>query len=341
MTTTLSRVSSLTVAALAIAAVVAVLACTPTEENTPPQVPDQTRQDPILYAQPTSIPNTLGQPADDSPPPADEKPTADQVDQQFAENQLWCLAWALEDLPPHVYFEFTKLDPANMDDIQRTVWWEQLQRSGTHTRLPTYTKGSSGPPTPLGGEGRAGTCSIYWAEPLSKSNADKRNLQYQTPCLYGLVQAADNRWAQLVEAAVRDDDTDAYDVPNQYVHVLRWMHLTGDELLQMDDPPFELLKRLHDKEFAHDSNIPTNEQVATLKAKYDQDYSVEWTNLVGATLGHNSYRVEECQKYFPQLFYGYWIPFAEPSSKPVLEVTAELADQVREVLDGALHLPKP
>ena len=191
------------------------------------------------------------------------------------------------------------------------------------------------------GDRRASTCSIYWAEPLSKSNADRRNLQYQESCLYGLVQSADNRWARLAEAAVRYDDTAAYDVPNQYVRVLRWMHLTGDELLEMDDPPFELLKRLHDKRFAHGSNIPTNDQVTALKAKYGQGYSVEWTSIVGATLGHNSNNREECRKYFPQLFYGYWIPFAEPSTNPVHEMPAELADETRKVLDGPLYLPKP
>ena len=280
-----------------------------------------------------------------SQPPLSSTPTGPtpltEADQTLTEDQRWCQAWALDNFDPHVYLEFAKLDPANMDDLQRTVWREQLSSSGAHTRLPTYRQEASHP-TPIGGDNRnEKTCRVYWAERLSKANADKRNRQYETTCLSGLVEAADHQWAKLAEAAVRDDDTAAYDIPNQYVRVLRWMHFTGDQILDMVEPPSELLKRLSDKKYAYNPNIPITSDITQLQAQHSNDFSADWWNLVGATLSRDHYRVEVCPKYYPQLFYGYWVPFAEPSGDDKHEIPTEIADQIRRVLEGPLYLPKP
>ena len=214
-----------------------------------------------------------------------------------------------------------------MDDFQRTVWRERLSSSGANTSQPGYT----------GGDNKAKTCTVYWAERLSKANAHKRNRQYEGACLFGLVQAADRQWRILAEAAVSDDDTAAYDIPNQYVQVLRWMHLTGDEMLEMVDPPYELLKRLHNKEYADVGSgyVPSTNEI-TRKAQHGDDFSADWWSLRNAAFGQGA-----CPKYYPQLFYGYWIPFAEPSGDDKHEIPADLADQIRRVLDGPLYLPKP
>ena len=47
------------------------------------------------------------------------------------DDQRWCQAWALDNLKPHVYAEFAKLDPAKMDDLDRTVWRSPTTRSVT------------------------------------------------------------------------------------------------------------------------------------------------------------------------------------------------------------------
>ena len=264
-----------------------------------------------------------------------------EADQKLTEDKRWCQAWALDNFDPHVYLEFAKLDPANMDDLQRTVWREQLSSSGAHTRLPTYRQEASHP-TPIGGDDRnEKTCRVYWAERLSKANADKRNRQYQGACLFGLVQAADRQWAKLAQAAVSGGDTAAYDIPNQHVRVLRWMHLTGDQILDMADPPSELLKRLSDKKYAYNPNIPSTSDITQLEAQHGDDFSADWWNIVGATLAQNHDRAEACPKYYPQLFYGYWIPFAEPGGDDKHEIPTELADQIQRVLEGPLYLPKP
>ena len=240
-----------------------------------------------------------------------------EADQKLIEDKRWCQAWALDNLSPLVYLEFAKLDPTNMDDFQRTVWRERLSSSSGKT------------------------CMVYGAERLSKANAHKRNHQYEGDCLSGLVQAADRQWPILADAAVRYDDTAAYDIPNQYVRVLRWMHLTGDQILDMADPPSELLKRLSDKEYLGlgYAYIPSTNEITTWKAQHGDDFSADWWNLRDAAFVQYSKRV--CPKYYPQLFYGYWIPFAEPGGADNPEIPTELADQIRRVLEGPLYLPKP
>ena len=206
------------------------------------------------------------QPVQHQPRSTRTEPTPlNEADQKLTEDKRWCQAWALENLDPHVYFEFAKLDPANMDDLQRTVWRKQLASSGANTDLPTYRQEASHP-MPIGGDDKnEKTCRVYWAEPLSKANADKRNRQHETGCLYGLALEADRKWAELAQAAVRGGDTAAYDIPNQYVRVLRWMHLTGDEILNMTEPPSELLKRLSDKKYAYNSGIPSTSDITNLE----------------------------------------------------------------------------
>lgn len=241
-----------------------------------------------------------------------------EADQKLIEDKRWCQAWALDNLSPLVYLEFGKLDPTNMDDFQRTVWRERLSSSSGKT------------------------CMVYGAERLSKANAHKRNHQYEGDCLSGLVQAAARQWPILAEAAAREDedDTTAYDTPNQYVRVLRWMHLTVDEMLEMVDPPYELLKRVQGKEYSLNTYIPTTSDITNMKAKYGENVSADLWGLHRAAHDQGT-PGKPCPKYYPQLFYGYWIPFAEPGGADNPEIPTELADQIRRVLEGPLYLPKP
>ena len=93
--------------------------------------------------------------------------------QTLQEDQRWCQAWALDNLKPHVYAEFAKLDPAKMDDLDRTVWRSRLPE--VSLRKQTIT---------------SQLCWMYWAEPLSKANADQRNQKHEAECLRNLLQHA-------------------------------------------------------------------------------------------------------------------------------------------------------
>ena len=174
------------------------------------------------------------------------------------EDQRWRQAWALDNLKPHVYAEFAKLDPAKMDDLDRTVWRKRLKQNSNYSYLsegmPTYHH-ESNLPKPNSWANRVGNCWMYLSEPLSKANADRRNQQYAATCHRRLMQHVDSQWDELASDAVRNDDTAAYEIPNQYVRVLKWLDIPGQQLLEMDEPPFELLRRLSDKPWAYSTNI--------------------------------------------------------------------------------------
>ena len=244
--------------------------------------------------------------------------------QTMPDDQRWCQAWALDNLKPHVYAEFIKLDPARMDDLDRTVW---------RSRLPEVSlqKQTINPQL----------CWMYSADPLSKANADRRNYQYEKECHRKLLQHADSEWNKLASAAVREKDTAAYEIPNQYVRVLKWLEIPGQELLEMDEPPYELLQRIREKEYALNANIPTKTSTSGLAKEHGTEFNAKWWGLWNATLAGRGYGINECQHYYPQLYYGYWVPFAVPSDEWPDQLSEEEVTEIERLREGPLYLPRP
>ena len=274
-----------------------------------------------------------------TPEPANENQTVqvsqdgDEIDLNV-EYQRRCKAWAMDNLMPHVYAEFRLLDPATMDDLDRSLWQKRL-RGGT---LPTYQYDSYS--MPIGGSGPTRFCHIYWSEKLDTSNADLRNGQFKNKCHQSLTHAIDYEWDKLVEAAVRHghDDTAAYDTPNQYVRVMRWLNIGGDELLRMEEPPYEILKRFHDKKYAYETNILDQRGVKAREDQYGPEFDIQWWGIVRATVATRGETVTPCTYYYPQLFYGYWVPFPEPTNG-LSKGQSESIDQLKD--NEPLYLPRP
>ena len=260
---------------------------------------------------------------------------ASSSDGNLSDDQRWCLAWALDNLQPHIYAEFRQLDPTNMDDLDRTVWRPRLQGP---SHLPTHNYGTS---KPANWESVAGTCWMYWSEPLTTANAGKRNYHYEAECLRQVAGRADSRWDALASYAVRNEHHAAYEIPNQYVRVLRWLHMPGRELLNMDEPPYELLRRIIDKEYAYNQNIPSKEQVSRLAEQQGKEFNTDCWHLVGATLGHRNSPITACLAYYPQLYYGYWVPFTERSDEPPAQLSDQEIAEVERLREGPLYLPRP
>ena len=263
--------------------------------------------------------------------------------QTMPDDQRWCHAQALDNLQPHVYAEFVKLDSAKMDDLDRTVWRTRLEKNKNYSHLsggiPTYHQDSISPKT-ISWANRVGNCWMYWSEPLSKANADRRNQQYAAACHQRLLQHADSRWGELASHAVRHSDTAAYETPNQYVRVLRWMEIPSQKLLEMDEPPFELLRNLSDKPWAYSTSIDDGKPE-------DPDFDIQWKGIVRATIAGRDfeYGIKPCAFYYPQLFYGYWVPFALPHTVPSNEwpdqLSKEEVAEIERLRDGPLYLPRP
>ena len=188
-------------------------------------------------------------------PQAGTRQTADEL---FDEQMRWCRAWALDNLEPIVYAEFLHIDPRNMDDIARTIWRERL----------------------------------YGSELLNDRNADRRNEQFKLECLSSIARRADFQWGRLAEAAYERDNPTAHEIPNQYVRIMRWMHLSGEELLDMEEPPRELLKLLRDYDYASEGNlyinIPTASAIEKARADHGDDFSIDWWGLHYAATSNSS-----------------------------------------------------
>ena len=276
---------------------------------------------------------------------SDAKPVRGK--QGTSEEQRWCQAWALDKLAPHVYAEFLELDPDNMDDLDRSVWRDRLEGNNPHLRyypkgLPTYSHDwpDSSLESASSWKDKVGTCWMDWSEPFNKANANKRNYQYEAECLYLAAERADPQWADLASAAVTHDDTTAYEIPNQYIRLLQWLHTPGRKIMKMDEPPHELLRRLEHAPWAYDPNVPSRAQIRQAGTEHGPAQPEYW-GLLNATLAHRGYRSEACQAYYPQLFYGYWVPLTEPFSGPHRQLSEEELAQVEHLREGPLYLPKP
>ena len=127
-----------------------------------------------------------------------------------------------------------------------------------------------------------------------------------------------------------------YEVPDQYTRILRWLDTPGQELLHMDEPPYETLKRLSDKPWAYGTDIRNG--------KEDPEFDVQRLGILHMTLAHrsnNGERVDACRYYYPQLFYGYWLPFTERPAEPPEQLSDEQIAEVERLREGPLYLPRP
>ena len=178
----------------------------------------------------------------------------------------------------------------------------------------------------------------------------RRNEQFKLECLSSIARRADFQWGRLAEAAYERDNPTAHEIPNQYVRIMRWMHLSGEELLDMEEPLRELLKLLRDYDYASEGNlyinIPTASAIEKARADHGDDFSIDWWGLHYAETS-NDYGIDGCSEYFPQLFSGRWTPRAQPPDETPTpspgqqrEIDALHAD-VQRVLNGSLYLPRP
>ena len=144
------------------------------------------------------------------------------------EHRRRCRFWALNNLQPIVFEEFAKLDPDNMDDLDRILWRSQLH---PHDHLGFYdddnAKGVDIPALQPKDPGIY--CRDYWAEPLGSGNADLRNHGFETQCRRRLEERIINRYSQLADAVNYEEDHDlVYETANQYVRVLQWLGMSGE-----------------------------------------------------------------------------------------------------------------
>ncbi len=276
---------------------------------------------------------------------AENEPGATSVSagQYRDEYRRTCRFWALTNLDPVVYVEFSKLEPDQMDDLDRILWRKVLHPS---EHFGGYTGFSDAQPTIGGHDGSF--CRDYWAEPLNKRNANLRNQQFEAGCRIHLNDRIIKTYANLAEQATRyhNDDTNfVYQTPNQYVRVLRWIDIAGDELRKMDNPPYAILQKLSAYPYTWRQYDYYNEDARrNYREEHGHPMNPEWVGMLaiaglGGDIGTTG-RMLDCHYYYPQLFYGYWAPV---DSRPYYS-EADLRDIPEPPgYDPALHqlyLPK-
>ena len=233
------------------------------------------------------------------------------------EDRRRCRFWALNNLQPIVYQEFSKLEPERMDDLDRILWRSILH---PHDHLGFYddddARGAEIPPLLPTEPGIH--CRDYWAEPLGPGNADLRNAGYETQCRQGLEERITSRYSDLASRASHDEDNEAvWKTPNQHVRVLQWLDMDGDELLDAGRPPHILLMEQSRYPYAHmQGHIPDENFLADYRRERDGEVDLEWLGILAAAgMTDNSLDLRECHYFYPQVFYGYWVP-VDPGTPP-------------------------
>ena len=279
----------------------------------------------------------------------ESKPTQDQrlPAQQSArisqkdEHHRRCQFWALNNLRPAVHREFAKLKPNSMDDLDRI-----LRRSKLHPKehLGYYKEPDDSQDIPTLMPQNPGVyCRDYWAEPLNRSNANLRNHGFETQCRTQLEKQITKTYNWLGYEAGREEGNElVYSIPNQYVRILQWLDLNGDDLMDSANPPYRILEEQSRHAYAYEEN-------PTLKKKHLDRYQrenqtrldPEWLGILKAA-GMNSSSSSDlrmCHNYYPQVFYGYWIPM-DPEKNPGSDQKQEANLPRYEELTTPLYLPK-
>ena len=303
----------------------------PTDE--PTTVPQTVTPTPLVALGPTPIveppPEPTMTPTPTPTPTVVPAPEATATARLRSRDDLArCDYWAMDRLGGIKYARFATLDPARMSDIERALWGQDLGRNWAD---PFYL------------EGKSKWCKDYWSEPLSVSNAIKRNEQYKSECWSYLDRAANEfnirmgDYIRDAEASPKGDVIAPRTAVNQYVRLMNWIDIPGRELLTLPERPHEIIRRLRNSpelEGILDSTSPPtshykgNEAIRTAAS----DGMLRWWGL-GAVFRD----VSDCARYYPQLFTGRWIPLDADDQTP--EPLPDLSDLVLHGPGRSMFVP--
>ena len=274
----------------------------------------------------------------DQPPPAQQSARISQND----EHRRRCQFWALNNLQPVVHREFAKLEPNSMDDLDRILWRSKLHPK-EHLGYYKEPDDSQDIPT-LKPQNPGVYCRDYWAEPLNRSNADLRNHGFETQCRTQLEQHITNEYVRLGDQAGREEENElVYRIPNQYVRILQWLDLNGDDLMDSANPPYRILEEQSRHAYAYEENRRLKQEYLDHYQRENQTrLDPEWLGILraaGMNSSSSSSGLRMCHNYYPQVFYGYWIPI-DPKKNPDSDRKQEINLPRYEELTTPLYLPK-
>ena len=223
----------------------------------------------------------------------------------------------MNNLQPMVLQEFAKLDPNSMDDLDRILWHSKLHPKD---HLGYYKKPDHSQDIPTLMPQNPGVyCRDYWAEPLNSSNANLRNHGFETQCRTQLEKYITKTYSWLRYEAEHEEGNElVYSIPNQYVRILQWLDLNGDDLMDSPNPPYRILEEQSKHAYAYEEDQRLKQEYLDRYQRENQTrVDPEWLGILRAA-GMNSSSSSDlrmCHRYYPQVFYGYWIPM-DPKENP-------------------------
>lgn len=254
------------------------------------------------------------------PVPTTTPVSAKRTEEIKDENIQRCLHWALQNLKPIEFSRFEQLDPYGMTDLERILWGEMIERPRSRLGGFWFAKGS------------AAWCADYWSEPLTEENINKRNEQYKDGCDLSIVSQASKYEKDVRDGSTKSAQND-YSIPpimvNQYIRIMNWMDISGEDLLNMDEPPIALVERIFNQrdeiysdEYKGRYNLPKENAPSDV---------VEWWRIEEAWFDFvdpDDYIA--CGWYYPQLFFGRWMPMDDYEIDEKFKKAAEHLRELRQ-----------
>ena len=249
--------------------------------------------------------------ADFTPKATSPGTTGYQTEEALAEARTRCLHWADKHLNAIQYRKLEQADPQNLTDLERALWRQTLG-GGPWRYYPDE------PEVAQVEHGGNIHCRVYWAEPVSKRNAAKRNEAFRYRCkqwVEGGVSGGYSRIAQQMNQHIRNGE-EPVPIPNQYARIQQWLAMSETELLNSTEPPYAALRAVSRHEYAHRTSPSdiTPEADREWRKLYKDEYRPELARILyvlGISAGAIIGGTESCRLYYPQLFYGHWIPIEE------------------------------
>ena len=198
-----------------------------------------------------------------------------------------------------------------MDDLDR-ILWRSILHPEEHPGFYDNNDADGGDIPTLMPREPGIFCRDYWAEPVGPGNAGLRNHGYEAPCRRRLEERITSRYSQLADAVNYQEDSGlVYEASNQYVRVPQWLDMSGEDLLASGRPPYIILMEQSRYPYSHmQDRVPDEDFLADYRRERDGEVDLDWLGILAASgMSDNSSGPMECLLYYPQVFYGYWVPF--------------------------------
>ena len=256
------------------------------------------------------------------------RPTATPVSGQSAQAQreeyiVRCKHWALRSLKPIEYSRFEELDPYNMTDLERVLWGSVIVGQDRVSHIGSYYSDDTDYGVFRYRSDHVEWCQDYWSEPLDVENMDNRNFEaLGLGCFVNLVWLG-VQTEGYAEQAFRDyvDDDMSPVVVNQAVRLLNWMDIRGEALIAAEEKPHDLVARVWER--SSDSGkgrYRESNRVGDWPRDSARSDEIEWWRIENVWRDDN---IDSCKSYYPQLFFGRWIPLDDYDTEEWLEEAHE------------------